>query len=497
MRAPLQQPPPPQFDTQLRGNKSSWLPAQITSFVGPRPRVGVSSQDPIEIKKSTGIPRSFMVPVDGPSAPGAMMTPTGQFAVPAIDHQAYKEGKKERPPFQQEPEPVMEKPEIPEDLLCTVCKDLLTDAVMIPCCGNSFCDECIRTVLLESEDHECPDCKEKDVSPDTLIPNRFLRNAVNNFKNETGYHKTTMRLRHLQPVAPVIQIAPSGPIHMDLGQGMTEGHPHDMHQSPLMTNEMRPDHATIDMVASTSMIVSIPQQQPINTIPVLGQPHVSSHPSRGGHPPPEQRPNYPVHLQETLSVPPPGASTPETLPHQEPVHRISTGGLPTHRREVVSNVLPPAPGTVPPQLGLHQPEHIHPIPHAGFVQGQRHSLEERPGTPTIDEHNLDSAGHMVVTSSPAPTLPDTSVPPPNFPPGEELAQAFQIESLGAGGRHQHRAPYHHDNSYGQRHGGQSQTDFLPPGTTGAPHPLRSVAAPDHSRALLPRPGPPQQQAPPA
>jgi hypothetical protein len=59
-----------------------------------------------------------------------------------IYSQAYKEGKKERPPFQQEPEPVVEKPEIPEDLLCNVCKDLLTDAVMIPCCGNSFCDEC-------------------------------------------------------------------------------------------------------------------------------------------------------------------------------------------------------------------------------------------------------------------------------------------------------------------------------------------------------------------
>jgi hypothetical protein len=59
-----------------------------------------------------------------------------------ICSQAYKEGKKERPPFQQEPEPIVEKPEIPEDLLCNVCKDLLTDAVMIPCCGNSFCDEC-------------------------------------------------------------------------------------------------------------------------------------------------------------------------------------------------------------------------------------------------------------------------------------------------------------------------------------------------------------------
>lgn len=43
--------------------------------------------------------------------------------------------------------------------------------------------------MLESEDHECPDCHEKDISPGTLIPNRFLRNSVANFKNETGYHK--------------------------------------------------------------------------------------------------------------------------------------------------------------------------------------------------------------------------------------------------------------------------------------------------------------------
>lgn len=40
----------------------------------------------------------------------------------------------------------------------------------------------------------------------------------------------------------------------------------------------------------------------------------------------------------------------------------------------------------------------------------RRSVEERPGTPTIDEHNQDIQ---------APSLPDTSVPPPNFPPGEE------------------------------------------------------------------------------
>lgn len=34
------------------------------------------------------------------------------------------------------------KPIIPSELLCALCKDLLSDAVLIPCCGDSFCDDC-------------------------------------------------------------------------------------------------------------------------------------------------------------------------------------------------------------------------------------------------------------------------------------------------------------------------------------------------------------------
>ena len=92
-------------------------------------------------------------------------------------------------------------------MVCSICKDLLTDAVMIPCCGNSFCDDCIRTLLLESDEHECPDCNEKDVSPDTLIPNRYLRNAVSNFKNETGYIKRPVHRPPTQPAQPVVTAA--------------------------------------------------------------------------------------------------------------------------------------------------------------------------------------------------------------------------------------------------------------------------------------------------
>lgn len=56
----------------------------------------------------------------------------------------------------------------------------------------------VRTALLESEDNECPDCKEKSCSPASLIPNRFLRNSVNTFKNETGYSRTQQAAVQLQ-----------------------------------------------------------------------------------------------------------------------------------------------------------------------------------------------------------------------------------------------------------------------------------------------------------
>ena len=55
-------------------------------------------------------------------------------------------GKKEKPPFlpdldddkdDEEDEPV------PDELICLLCKEMMEDAVVIPCCGNSYCDECM------------------------------------------------------------------------------------------------------------------------------------------------------------------------------------------------------------------------------------------------------------------------------------------------------------------------------------------------------------------
>ncbi|XP_018595409.1 E3 ubiquitin-protein ligase RBBP6-like [Scleropages formosus] len=99
---------------------------------------------------------------------------------------------------------------VPEELLCCICKQLMIDAALIPCCGNSYCDNCIRAALLESPKQTCPTCEQSDVSPDSLIPNKSLRLALNNFQNGKGY--TRLKRKHLSS-APFTPAPKAAKIH--------------------------------------------------------------------------------------------------------------------------------------------------------------------------------------------------------------------------------------------------------------------------------------------
>ncbi|XP_061224913.1 E3 ubiquitin-protein ligase RBBP6-like isoform X2 [Neopsephotus bourkii] len=166
------------------------------------------------LKRSTGIPSSFMIEVKDPNTKGAMLTNTGKYAIPVINAEAYARGKRERPPFlPEEPSSYSSDGPIPDELLCLICKDIMTDAAILPCCGSSYCDECIRTALLESEEYTCPACHQTDVPPDALFANQSLRQAVNNFRNGAGYTKRLRKQIQQQqqpppPAAPLTTVIP-------------------------------------------------------------------------------------------------------------------------------------------------------------------------------------------------------------------------------------------------------------------------------------------------
>lgn len=115
----------------------------------------------------------------------------------------------------------------------------------------------IRTFLLDSEEHECPDCNERDVSPETLIPNRFLRNAVMNFKNETGYAK-----RQTYPAQNTGQTTtvPTDQLKIETQQVAS----HVSSQAKTVPSSVTPDASPQEPVEQSTNLESASQHFPIN-----------------------------------------------------------------------------------------------------------------------------------------------------------------------------------------------------------------------------------------
>ncbi|KII69485.1 E3 ubiquitin-protein ligase RBBP6 [Thelohanellus kitauei] len=74
------------------------------------------------------------------------------------------------------PQKIVENILPPDHLLCSLCKNVMNNAVLIACCGVSFCDRCIENYLIDNG-FNCPLCQ-KTSMPDELIPNISLRKSV-------------------------------------------------------------------------------------------------------------------------------------------------------------------------------------------------------------------------------------------------------------------------------------------------------------------------------
>uniref|UniRef100_A0A6G3MFH7 E3 ubiquitin-protein ligase RBBP6 (Trinotate prediction) n=1 Tax=Henneguya salminicola TaxID=69463 RepID=A0A6G3MFH7_HENSL len=83
------------------------------------------------------------------------------------------------PPVEQSP---TEAEITPDFLCCSLCSKFLDNAVLIPCCGSSYCENCIQDYLIDHE-FKCPSCR-KNMSPEDLIANISLRKSVATFQGQ-------------------------------------------------------------------------------------------------------------------------------------------------------------------------------------------------------------------------------------------------------------------------------------------------------------------------
>lgn len=96
------------------------------------------------------------------------------------------------------------------DLLCPICNELMVDATVTPCCGNSFCNGCVRSLLLKSGDGTCFDCN-KSISPDDLVPYPALRWIIMNWRNILWCTCECRRVTFVHVLfCPCVAIGPTG-----------------------------------------------------------------------------------------------------------------------------------------------------------------------------------------------------------------------------------------------------------------------------------------------
>ncbi|ETV80069.1 hypothetical protein H257_06470 [Aphanomyces astaci] len=163
-------------------------------FIQNCPTNGNANHDKHMVKPRTGIPSSLIKSVEGPNqAPGFTVVntgPNGGLAIVVPQVKAFEKlvkssgGGSGLDQYRLVP---------PDHLACPICKRLMQDAVLIPCCHESACDGCIRDALI-SHNLTCPLCR-KSMSPENLIPNKGTRASVEEFlKRSQGEAQERERL---------------------------------------------------------------------------------------------------------------------------------------------------------------------------------------------------------------------------------------------------------------------------------------------------------------
>ncbi|KAF8563725.1 hypothetical protein P879_09064 [Paragonimus westermani] len=150
--------PPAAYICHKCGLPGHW----IHNCPGVRDKSG-KMMDIKSVKRPTGIPQDFLLEVEA-GTPGAYLGKSGKYMVPIKDAEAYAQGKKDKRPFSVEENPPYFPSERipPKQFICPLCGGLFREAVLVSCCGTTYCNECIMGHVFDAQilgSHKCPNCE--------------------------------------------------------------------------------------------------------------------------------------------------------------------------------------------------------------------------------------------------------------------------------------------------------------------------------------------------
>jgi protein MPE1 len=183
--------PPTGYICYRCGEKGHWIqvcPTNDDPTFDNKPRV----------KRTTGIPRSFLKTVDKPVAlsndgttddtkapSGIMVNAEGEFVIAEPDKASWEQfqAKTKFSAAAQKAAASGDKELQDRGLECSIDKRMFIDPMKTPCCEKTYCNDCITNALIES-DFTCPGCGTDEVLIDNLKPDEEMSAKIKAYLDE-------------------------------------------------------------------------------------------------------------------------------------------------------------------------------------------------------------------------------------------------------------------------------------------------------------------------
>lgn len=155
------------------------------------------------VKRTTGIPRSFLKTVEKPNAltndgtidesrpSGVMVNADGEWVVAEPDKASWDQyqAKAKISAAAQEAAVLGSKELQKRGLECPIDKRMFVEPTRTPCCKTTFCKDCITNALLEN-DLRCPECFTDDILIDSLILDDEVVAKIKDYEEERAAAKS-------------------------------------------------------------------------------------------------------------------------------------------------------------------------------------------------------------------------------------------------------------------------------------------------------------------
>jgi protein MPE1 len=183
--------PPTGYICYRCGEKGHWIqvcPTNDDPTFDNKPRV----------KRTTGIPRSFLKTVEKPMAlsndgttddtkapSGIMVNAEGEFVIAEPDKASWEQfqAKTKSSAAAQKAAASGDKELQDRGLECSIDKRMFIDPMKTPCCEKTYCNDCITNALIES-DFTCPGCGTDEVLIDNLKPDEEMSGKIKAYLDE-------------------------------------------------------------------------------------------------------------------------------------------------------------------------------------------------------------------------------------------------------------------------------------------------------------------------